>query len=125
MTAELERVAIKRLDDRNLKVAADAVSLLRRRGSAASEQVLWRRLEKWHDKWKGRVGELTVVDNGSQTDPQVLFEGSLMGALAHAKNWIAAPPMLKRLRKLGLTKRSQEQVDRLLDGWHKPITIHI
>lgn len=123
MTVELERIAVEHLDDENLEVATDALSLLQRHGSAAAEPSLWRRFEKWHAAWSGRVGELTVVDSGSQTYPQVRFEGSLVDALAYGRSWITDPPKLQRLRKLCLTKPHRQQVDHLLAAWGEPIPI--
>ena len=123
MTAELERIAIERLDDENLEIAGDAVRLLRRYGSAAAEQVLWRRFEKWHAAWKDRVGELKVVDKGQQTDPHVLFEYSLVSALAYRKYGLTGPAKLERLRSLCLTKPNQTRVDYLLNGWREPVAI--
>ncbi len=124
MSAELERIAIERLNDKNPEIASNAIWTLQGYGSAAAEQALWRRFEKWHDTWKDRVGELTVADNGSQTAPQVQLELSLIDALSHANNWITDRAKLERLRALCLTKRRQQHVDEMLDHWREPVAIH-
>jgi hypothetical protein len=123
MSPALERIAVQRLNDKDPGVAANAISLLRDHGSGAAEQVLWRKFEQWHDKWKDRVGTFTVVVSGTQTDPQVLFEGAIVYALAHARNWITGPPKLKRLRGLCLTKPAKATIDRLLESWIEPVAI--
>ncbi len=124
MSAELEQIAIERLNDKNHAIATDAIALLGRYGSTAAEQALWRRFEKWHNTWKGRVSELTVDDNGTQTDPQIRIEHSLVYALSHAKNWITDRAKLTRLRAMCLTEQGQETLDRTLEGWREPIVIH-
>jgi len=123
MTAELERIAIERLDDENLEIAGDALRLLRKHGSAAAEQIIWRRFESWHIAWKDRVGELRVVDKGQQTDPQVRFENELVDALIYGRSWFTGPPKLKRLRALCLTKPNRTIVDSRLRSWREPVAI--
>jgi len=123
MTAELERIAIERLDDENLEIAGDAVRLLKRYGSAAAEQIIWQRFERWQAEWRDHVGELKVVDSGSQTDPQVRFERELVNALIRGKSWFTGPPMLKRVRSLCLSKPNRKMVDFDLDRWREPVAI--
>ncbi len=117
------RLAIERLDDENLELAGDALRLLRKHGSAAAEQVIRQRFERWNAAWKDRVGELKVVDSGSQTDPQVLFERELVDALIYDRSWFTGPPTLKRVRSLCLSKPNQTMVDFDLDRWREPVAI--
>lgn len=123
MVAELERIAVARLDDEDLEIATDALRLLRLHGSAVSEQVLWRKFERWRAVWKDRVGELTVAESGAQTDPHVRFENSLVDALVYGRNWFTGPQKLKRLRTLCLTEPNRAVVDYLLKGWDEPVAI--
>ncbi|MBC8869340.1 MAG: hypothetical protein H8E44_07970 [Planctomycetes bacterium] len=123
MAAELERIAIERLDDENLELAGDAVRLLRKHGSAAAEQIIWQKFERWHTAWKDRVGELKVVDSGSQTDPQVRFEYELVNALIYGRSWFTDLPKLKRVRSLCLTKPNRTMVDSRLYSWREPVAI--
>jgi len=123
MTAELERIAIERLDDKSLEVAGDAVRLLRKHGSAAAEQVIWQRFERWHAAWKDRVDELKVVDKGQQTDPKVHFEYALVDALIYGRSWFTDPAKLKRIRSLCVTQPNRTRVDYVLDRWREPMAI--
>jgi len=123
MAAELERIAIERLDGENLEIAGDALRLLRKHGSAAAEQIIWQRFESWHAAWKDRVGELKVVDSGSQKDPQVRFEYELVKALIYGRSWFTAPSKLKRVRSLCLTKPNRTIVDSRLHSWREPVAI--
>jgi hypothetical protein len=123
MTAALEKIAVERLDDKELDVVENALRTLRRFGSAAAEQPLWRKFERWHATWKSRVAELTDDGPVLQTDSPVYIERSLIRALAEGESWMADPPKLKRLRALSLTRRGRAQVDRLLDKWREPIAI--
>jgi hypothetical protein len=123
MTAELERIAIGRLDDENLEIAGDALRVLQRHGSAAAEEIIWKRFARWHAAWKDRVGELKVVVGGSQTDPQVRFETALVNAVIYGRNWFTDPPKLKRLRSLCLTESNRTLVDHRLDSWREPVAI--
>jgi hypothetical protein len=124
MTPELERIAVEHLDDENLEIATDALRLLRLRGSAAAEQVLWQKFESWHAAWKDRVGELRSNTVSSQSDPQVRFESVLVDALVYGKSWFTGPPKLKRLRALCLTERNRTIIDARLNEWREPVAIH-
>ncbi|MCL4204806.1 MAG: hypothetical protein KJ000_20195 [Pirellulaceae bacterium] len=122
MTAELERIAIGRLDDDNLEIAADALRVLQRHGSPAVEEIIWQRFAKWHAAWKDRGGELKV-GGGAQADSQVRFESALVDAVIYGRNWFTDPPKLKRLRSLCLTEPNRTLVDHRLDSWREPVAI--
>jgi hypothetical protein len=123
MSLALERVAIQHLDDANREIAANAVAVLGSHGSPAAEQSLWDTFQKWHNAWEGRVDELTAAVKGSQVDPQVRFEQSLVHALARSNRWIANRQKLDRMRELCLTPSSQADVERCINAWQGPVAI--
>lgn len=107
MTPEVERTAIAHLDDQDLEVASNATVTLGRYGSAAAEQPLWDRLEKWHSKWAGRAGELpNGYGSGLRNGLETGLEAALIEALASAQAWFAGPEKLERLAKLCVSSAS-------------------
>jgi hypothetical protein len=52
------QVAISTVDDEDLEVANDAALALRRWRTAKAEPPLWARLQRFHEQWKNREGEL-------------------------------------------------------------------
>jgi hypothetical protein len=55
---QVEPLAIGALNDADLEVANDAALALGRWGTAAAEKTLWARLERFHEEWRGREGDL-------------------------------------------------------------------
>ena len=123
MSPALERAAIEHLDDADREIAANAADALGAHGSPAAEQSLWDAMKKWRDAWRDRAGELNVVVNGSQVDPQVRLEQALVHALARSNVWIADQQKLERLRALCITRHSQDDVGRCLEAWRGPVAI--
>ena len=76
---EIEQMAIARLDDPDPEVVASAAKALGDHGSATAQEALWKRLEKWHDDWKGRVSE--IQEGQASTSFQWGVEDSLWRAL--------------------------------------------
>jgi hypothetical protein len=111
----LEQVAIELVNDQNLENVTEAVSFLGGHGSAASERVLWGRLEKSHAAWKGRESEMPAAE--------AELEGSLVRAISYSRRWITDKAKLSRLRMRCVAKSSQQEVDRLLSGWREPVAI--
>jgi hypothetical protein len=111
MTPELERIAVEYLDDRDPDVAADAARTLGRHGSAAAEQPLWKRLEKWHSEWKGREKELQNDPVGSNpNEAHARLEMALAEAISHGSGWLFTQERLKRLQGLLVTKNARSEV---------------
>ncbi len=123
MSAELEQIAIGRLNDPHREIAASAAEMLGVHGSAAAEQALWDALEKWHATSKERAGERGPAEQGGIDDVQLRYESSLVQALAQGRHWIADSRKLARLRELCLSENCRDQVDYWLEAWHEPVAL--
>jgi hypothetical protein len=112
---KVEPVAITALDDKDLEVANDAALALGRSGTAKAEPALWARLERFHEQWKDREGELRVTpDYNSPIGRATALESTLVNSIATGTNWICGPEKLERLRTLA-SPRQQMQIS----GWTK------
>ncbi|MFN7923829.1 MAG: hypothetical protein U0Q16_27250 [Bryobacteraceae bacterium] len=90
----LEKQAIVSLDDPDSETVASAAHVLSEHGSVAVEPFLWKRLERWSERWRNRTAESGVPE--SRVGPE-LFRG-----IATAKSWILDEPRRSRLRALCL-----------------------
>jgi hypothetical protein len=85
----LEELAITTLDDADSQTATWASHMLADRGSAQVEAALWRKLEQWSGKWRGRAKERNYSsktdDNPERSD--IGFGPALVDALRTAKTW--------------------------------------
>ncbi len=125
MSPELEQIAIAYLADPDPEVAANAAAMLGRHGSEAAEEHLWRRLEKWHEEWKGREDELRyriAEDNPNQAE--VRLETALWQALAYAPAWLSDREKLRRLQGLCVTRNARRWLNGLILGWTDEIRIN-
>lgn len=128
---ELERAAVETLSDPSAEAAAEAAQVLAAHGSPAAEDALWRRLERWHEEWRPRAGELRGVRARRPVSPadeatleaQAHLEYFLMSALVHGRAWVADPEKLKRLRDLCLTDAARGQVQNWLDNWDTAVNV--
>jgi len=113
-----QQIAIEALNDAEPEVQQDAVIALTRWGTAEAEEPLWKRLERFHDEWSGRVSELRrspdFRDEGSQA---VWLEQSLAQGIAWGNGWICPPEKLARLAKLVLTDYDRRQASNSMDQW--------
>lgn len=116
MSPEVERVATAALEDADSEVLSQAASVLEKFGSADAEEVLWRRLEKWHEASQSRGEEALSYDQGK-------IEEALRMALASGNAWLSDPGKLKRLRDQCLTDKSRKDLDQLIDNWDSRIYI--
>ena len=123
------RVRVSALSDPNPEVVNSAAEVLRAHGSAASEEKLWLRLEEWHDTWQSRAAEMAGKHPGlpeEGADPlavEALIESALVRALTTGQAWLADAGRLKRLRSLCLTKKSRDEVERLLKAGPPTVSI--
>ncbi len=61
--AAIEAQAIATLDDSDPDAVLSAAQALSAHGSAEVESPLWKRLERWSERWRGRAAELEVPSN--------------------------------------------------------------
>ena len=111
----VEPLAIGALHDADLEVENDAALALGRWGTAASEKALWKRLERFHEEWRGREGELRAAP--PYIDPisrATALEGTLVISIATGTNWLCGPEKLTQLSALA-SPRQQTQVE----SWKK------
>jgi hypothetical protein len=104
---ELETIAVAHLDDPDPDVAVDAARVLGKRGSAAAEPPLWRRLGRWHAQWKDRAMELT---EGNDHGP-LRLEEALREGLALSPAWNAGRRELDKLARLAVTPNARSWVE--------------
>lgn len=101
------------------RVAIDAATLLKERGSADAQNALWSRMEKWHASPHFRSEP--AINGGD-------LEHTLIRALLDGRNWLPTQSTIERLKKLCVDQceylkweRSADQVQRLnFDGYKTP-----
>lgn len=99
----LEAQAIASLDDSDAETAASAARTLSVHGSAAAEPFLWKRLERWAEKWQGRTLEFEVHPiKGGAPHPESRLGPALFSGIASARSWIMDEPRRQRLSRLCL-----------------------
>jgi hypothetical protein len=114
-SAKLEGIATAHLDDPEIEVAVQAAAVLGQYGSAAAEQALMDRLERWHTQWNGREKEIQPqLENGIVSGEPAQFETELVRALVRARSWIADPEKMNRIRQFCLTPAGRNEVDAAL-----------
>jgi hypothetical protein len=102
---ELEPIAIHSLDDPDPEVAADAALTLASYGTASAEPYLWRRLERWTQRWRGRQRELygNLATGEGRQFWQVKLGEALEGAIQFAQSWYFDETRRQRLAGLCVT----------------------
>jgi hypothetical protein len=114
---KVEHVAITALDDEDLEVANDAALALGRWGTAKAEPAVWARPHRFHEQWKGRLGELRVTpDYNSPIARATALESTLVNSIATGTNWICGPEKLERLRALA-SLRQEMQISQWSKEW--------
>ncbi len=99
--ATVEAEAIAALDDSDSEVARRAVQLVAAHGGIGVEPLLWKRLERWSEHWRGRTEELEVHPiTGSAPNEESQLGSALFEAIASARSWLLDESRRKRL--LGL-----------------------
>jgi hypothetical protein len=116
---KVEQVAIGALNDQDLEVANDAALALGRSGTAKAEPALWARLERFHEQWKDREGELRVTpDYNSPIGRATALESTLVNSIATGTSWICGPEKFERLRALA-SPHKQIQISRWSEQWER------
>jgi hypothetical protein len=114
---KVEQVAVSALNDEDLEVANDAALALGRSGTAKAEPALWARLERFHEQWKDREGELRVTpEYNSPVGRATALESTLVNSIATGTNWICGPEKFERLRTLA-SPRQQMQISQWSKLW--------
>ena len=114
---QVEPLAIGALNDADLEVANDAALALGRWGTAAAEKTLWARLERFHEEWRGREGDLRSAP--PYLDPvsrATALEGTLVNSIATGTNWLCGPEKLTQLSAVA-SPRQQMQVESWKKMW--------
>ncbi|HEY0320613.1 MAG TPA: hypothetical protein VGC66_06670 [Pyrinomonadaceae bacterium] len=121
----LEEIAVGSLDDNDPQVAGNAAAFLGKYGSPAAEEMLWKRLSLWNEKWRGREREFRYVPG--ENNPKLWDAGlgsNLILALGAGKSWLTDESKLRRLRQLAVGKNMLDQVDSMISAWQaKPYLI--
>jgi len=114
---QVEPLAIGALNDADLEVANDAALALGRWGTAAAEKTLWARLERFHEQWRGREGDLRSAP--PYLDPvsrATALEDTLVNSIATGTNWLCGPEKLTQLSAVA-SPRQQMQVESWKKMW--------
>jgi hypothetical protein len=113
---KVEKVAIAALDDPEPSVARDAAQALQHYGTAAAEKALWRRLEKFHNKWKDKPDELLHLhQNAIEYEGEGGLENALVEGITLGQAWFADSTAIARLRELS-SPAIQQQLDGELEA---------
>jgi hypothetical protein len=98
---EMEEVTIATLDDSDTRTATGAAHVLAQHGSARVETVLWRKLEHWSEKWRGRAKERNNAKTDDDPERRDMGLGSaLVDALMTARAWYFDDKQQDRLASL-------------------------
>jgi hypothetical protein len=107
----LERIAIGALGDPSTEVARNAAEALQRYGSQKAETALWKRLEEFHEKWKGKTDELRYRPGAnSGLMAEIGLEQVLVQAIANGQAWIATEDTIRKLKVLA-SPQTKSQLD--------------
>jgi hypothetical protein len=102
--------AITMLDDPDPEVAANAAQVLASHGGPEVEAPLWKRLEKWSEKWRGRAAELEGHPiTGTGPNEERRLGTVLFSSIATARAWLLDDPQRKRLAALCVDDWCREQ----------------
>lgn len=109
----IEAQAIATLDDSDPETAAAAAEVLAAHGDAGVEKLLWRRLEQWSQRWRGRAAELEVHPiTESLPNMESRLGSTLSGSIATARSWVLDEPRRKRLLELCIDDQCRERWSR-------------
>ncbi|HWC98721.1 MAG TPA: hypothetical protein VG456_18305 [Candidatus Sulfopaludibacter sp.] len=117
-----EKQSLASLDDPDPEVAASAAQALAARGSAAVEPLLWRRLEQWSEKWRGKAADLRsnpITGTGPNGGDDNLGS-ALNDAISSATAWLLDEPRKRRLVALCIDDVCRQRWDAPHSG---PITV--
>lgn len=120
----LERQAIESLNDPDPETVISAAGALGGHGSKAAEAPLWKRLEAWSERWRGRTAEFEVHPITGGIPPWESRVGpALRSALAYAKSWVLDEPRRQRLLGLCIDADCREEWQRPLSSVERRIDV--
>jgi hypothetical protein len=120
----LEELALKSLDDPDPEVIMNAADYLREHGSAAAEQPLWVRYERWNREWRGRESELRYAEGADNLHIEDANLGDgLARALATGVGWLADEAKLGRIQQLAVGEGMRQQIAQYLRSWEQGLSI--
>jgi hypothetical protein len=115
-----QQSAIEALDDPDPELVQDAVLALGHWGTVDAEAALWARLQRFHQEWVGREGQLRMTpDYRSPASRAAALEQGLVFAIGRGTNWICLPDKLARLAELTLTYSQHQQIEGWIKAWQK------
>jgi hypothetical protein len=109
----LAKIASAHLADSDAAVVAQAAAALGQDGAAEAEDLLWARLEQWHEQWAGREKDLRAQQEKDQMTAQTQVEMALVHALGTGWGWLADAEKLNRLQRLCVTQQCQQEIENL------------
>jgi hypothetical protein len=123
----LEQVALRHLNDPRIKLEMAAVRMLGTYGSAAAEQPLLKRYEKWNREWSEKVSrDRNIISNDSPLHNQGTLGDFLFEALANGQGWSYGPIELQRLKEINKISTFQAKAEALKESWGKqPFSVSI
>lgn len=111
---EVQKLAIQQLDDPQPPVASGAAKVLQEYGSPETENALWRRLEEFHEQWKGKPDEmLHPRPNMIVFDKDSGLEHALVQGILDGQAWFADAATIQRLKELS-SPAMQSELDNAL-----------
>lgn len=98
----IEAQAIITLNDSDPQAAMSAAGVLAAHGGPKLEPALWKRLEQWSEKWKGRTEELQThpITGAAPNRWEEQLGSALLHAVGSAKSWVIDEPRRQRLLAL-------------------------
>lgn len=94
-------------------VSGSAAEALKDYGAPESEAALWKRLQIWHEQWKGRADAL----GQDQNRPEEQLGTKLIEAIAQGAGWLADKDKLARLEPFCILKEQCDEIAGFLDHW--------
>jgi hypothetical protein len=114
----LEQIAYRSLWDDDAQVAANAASFLGQFGSAAAEEHLWERFERWSNEWHGREAELKFLFGEQNPNQEQAGLGrNLAQSLATGQAWLADGTKLQKITQFSVQQDMRQQYEHMSDAW--------
>jgi hypothetical protein len=101
----MEGQALVSLGDSDAETVASAADVLAHYGGREIQPALWKRLEQWSEKWRGREAELAgpPIRSSGLPHPEDRLGDALFNALENAKSWVLDVDARARLNALCVT----------------------
>jgi hypothetical protein len=109
---QVEKLAIRLLNDPVPPVASDAAEALQKYGSLETENALWTRLQQFQEQWKDKPDEmLHPRPNMIVFDKDSGLVDALVQGILHGQAWFADAATIRRLKEVSSPAKQNE-----LDG---------